>query len=60
MEKDWTDDEGRFLFGKYRGYSAEHVVLEEPSYIKWIVEEVENVSESDRKYLKVLLDRKGR
>lgn len=49
--RDWIDSQGQFIFGKHKGELVENVISEDPSYIRWIVSEVENISEDDRDFL---------
>lgn len=48
---EWIDQQGRFIFGKHRGELVESVISEDPSYIRWIVNEVEDITEDDRDFL---------
>lgn len=64
--RDWLDSEGRFLCGKYGpregnlGASAEFIAVKDFRYIIWILENVDNISEEDRKILSTLLKYKSR
>lgn len=55
--REWLDSSGRFMFGKYGptshddGELAEDVAREDPSYIRWIVNDVEDISDDDREVL---------
>lgn len=58
--KEWLDQSGRFLFGKYGpdkdnpkdvGEYAEDIAETDPQYIRWIVNDVEDIVESDREVL---------
>lgn len=49
--KEWLDQSGCFLFGKYEGEYAEEIAETDPQYIRWIVNDVENIVESDREVL---------
>lgn len=49
--KEWLDQSGCFIFGKYRGESAEDIADTDSSYIRWIVDNVEDILESDREVL---------
>lgn len=53
--KRWVGDDGTFLFGKYVGESVEHVAHADPGYLRWVVDEVEDVDETDRRVLSTLL-----
>jgi hypothetical protein len=52
---DWIDHRGRFAFGKHKGELIEKVAADDPSYIRWIVGEVEDISDEDRNLLAVQL-----
>jgi hypothetical protein len=41
--KDWLDSSGRFVFGKYAGELAYSIARRDPSYLRWIVDEVEDL-----------------
>lgn len=56
----WLDPSGYFLFGKYRNALAEDVAQDDPSYIRWIVNDVEDICEEDREVLSQLLTYRGR
>jgi hypothetical protein len=58
--KEWLDQSGRFLFGKYGpnrdsvndvGELAEDIAETDPGYIRWIVDNVEDILEIDRDIL---------
>ena len=55
----WLTDDGRFRFGKYRDEPAESVVRNDPSYIGWVLETVDNMVDDDRAILIALLRRFG-
>lgn len=65
-KRDWLDDDGNFLFGKYgphggmSGDSAEDVAQDDPGYIRWILEEVVDISDEDHSVLTSLIDNRGR
>jgi hypothetical protein len=56
----WLDSSGYFLFGKYENALAEDVVQDDPSYVRWIVNDVEDICEEDREVLSQLLTYRGR
>lgn len=60
MDKTWLDDSGAFLFGKHEGELAEDVAKEDPGYIKWILQSVDDISEEDSTTLDALLRYRGR
>lgn len=51
----WLDFGGYFLFGKYRNGLAEDIAKDDPSYVKWIVNDVEDICEGDREILSQFL-----
>jgi hypothetical protein len=53
--KVWLDSDGYFLFGKYKNSLAEDIAKDDPSYVKWIVSDVEDICEEDREVLSQLL-----
>lgn len=64
--RDWLDSDGRFLRGKYGpkdgkpGSSAEFIAVKDFRYILWVLENIDNISEEDRKILSTLLKYKSR
>lgn len=54
-DRSWLDSSGRFIFGKYKGSLAEDIVQDDSSYIYWIINNVENITEEDREVLSQLL-----
>jgi len=54
-DKDWLDSRGNFLFGKYKGKSLEDVRDDDPGYLRWIVQEVEDISEDDREIIETIV-----
>lgn len=57
---DWLDSGGRFKFGKYRGSLAEDIATDDPQYVQWIVDTVEDISDDDREILSQLLAYRSR
>lgn len=49
--REWLDQSGCFIFGKYKGESAEDIAETDSSYIRWIIDTVEDILESDREVL---------
>jgi len=49
--REWLDSSGRLTIGKYKGSQAEDIASDDPSYIRWIIETVEDISEDDRNVL---------
>lgn len=58
-EREWLDVDGRFLFGKHEGESIERVRRDDPGYLRWIVETVEDICEGDREIIQAALRRRG-
>lgn len=59
-QKDWLNGEGRLLYGKHKGQLVEVVANDDPQYLQWIIDEVEDCSEEDRKVMSTLLAQRGR
>jgi hypothetical protein len=51
------DDLGRFTFGKYRGKIAEYVARNDVGYLKWCVENMDDLSDQEMKILEQLIRR---
>lgn len=58
--RSWLDKSGCFLFGKHEYRMPEDVMRDDPEYIRWVVEEVEDVDEEDREVLSACLAYRGR
>ena len=60
--REWLDRDGAFLFGKYKGEIVERVCLDDPGYINWIIDNVEDIVEEDLDMIKTQLahSRRGR
>lgn len=58
--KPWLDDSERLLFGKYRGSLIEDLASDDPGYLRWIVDNVEDISHEDREIIATHLARRGR
>lgn len=59
-DRRWLDNDGRFLIGKHKGELAEEVAVEDPSYVNWVVEEVEDIDDTDRETLDACLSFRDR
>jgi len=46
--KDWLSSDGSFLFGKYRFALVEDIARDDPGYLRWILDNVEDISDEDR------------
>lgn len=57
---EWLDSGGNLLIGKYKGESSYDISRSDPSYIRWIIENVDNMNEHDRELLSQLLAQRGR
>jgi hypothetical protein len=65
----WLDDSGRFLFGKYGparstirnepGDQVIDVAKRDPSYLRWVLENVDDMDDEDRKVIEVALEHFG-
>lgn len=53
--KDWLDSKGDFLFGKYKGKSLEDVRDDDPGYLRWIIDTVEDISDEDQEIIETIL-----
>lgn len=58
--REWLDASGRFNFGKHEGELASDVAADDPAYIRWVVEDVENCPDEDRAVLHAYLANRGR
>lgn len=58
--REWLDQSGCFLFGKYKGELAEDIADTDPRYIRWIIDSIEDISEEDRELLQQYLSWRGR
>lgn len=58
--RDWIDDSGCFIFGKHEGETIKDVLLYDPSYLRWIVNDVDNISDVDRRIIQTQLNMAGR
>lgn len=57
MDREWLDVDGSFLFGKHEGETVERVCREDPGYLRWILETVENILDEDRMVIQAMMDR---
>lgn len=56
--REWLDSGGYFIFGKYGGpnpVSVEDVARTDPSYLRWILESVEDIHHEDRDVIETSL-----
>lgn len=56
--REWLDNNGYFIFGKYGGpnpAAVEDVAREDPSYLRWILENVEDIYYEDRDVIETAL-----
>ncbi len=53
--REWISSSGLFRFGKHKDEPIEEVLKDDPRYIQWIIDEVENIDEGDRSMLSTLL-----
>ena len=54
--KSWLNDDGDFRFGKCQGDNVETVAREDPSYLCWILENVEDIHHEDRDVIETALN----
>ena len=45
--KPWLDADGQFLFGKHRRSQVDTVCRDDPSYIRWLLETVDDMTTDD-------------
>lgn len=53
--RQWIASDGTLMFGKHKGEMIERVVRDDPDYIRWIVESVEDIEDDEREILTTLL-----
>lgn len=61
--REWLDNDGCFLFGKYgppSPSSVEDVAHEDPSYLRWILETAEDIDHEDKGVIETALRFNGR
>lgn len=60
--REWLDQNGNFRFGKYKDDSIDDIAIDDPNYLRWILETVEDIVEEDRAIIRssLSLTRKGR
>lgn len=58
--REWLDSDGCFLFGKCKGESVEDVACNDPSYLRWILEKVEDIHHEDRDVIETALQYRKR
>lgn len=64
--REWLDSDGCFLFGKYgsvgglQGDFVENVAKNDPSYLHWILENVEDIFHEDRDVIETALQFRNR
>lgn len=59
MPRDWLTESGEFCFGKHAGEYVEDVARTDPEYLRWVVQEVERISDEDREVLATHLARRS-
>lgn len=59
IAKIWLDEHGRFRFGKYRLCLADEVAQDDPDYIRWVLEECDDMDEGDREILESIASYRG-
>lgn len=53
--KDWLASDGTFLFGKHEGDDVESVAADDPGYLRWILDTVDDISDGDREVIETAL-----
>ena len=53
--REWLSNDGCFIFGKWKGEIVQDVALEDPSYPRWILENVEDIHHEDRYVIETVL-----
>lgn len=51
----WLDHDGAFLFGKHRNELAEQVAVDDPSYVQWALDTVDDLADDDREVLEACM-----
>ena len=54
--RSWLDEDGCFRFGKYAGRFVAVVAEDDPSYVRWIIETVDDIDAEDLRTLEQLVD----
>jgi hypothetical protein len=62
VTRDWLDSSGRFLFGRHRGRTVPQVLQDDTGadYIRWALDNADDMSEDDRQILESYLKMRGR
>lgn len=58
--REWLNDDGLFLFGRCQGEHVEDVAREDPGYLRWILESVEDIHYEDRDVIETALKFRNR
>jgi len=53
--REWLDVDGSFLFGRYKGKTVEQVRREDPGYLHWILDSVEDICAGDQEIIEAAL-----
>lgn len=56
----WLDVDGSFLFGKHKGERVDLVAADDERYVRWCVENVEDMMDEDREAMEASLVYAGR
>lgn len=57
--RQWINPQGEFIFGKHKGDLVEDVADEDPDYLRWILDKVDDIDEGDAEIIGEHLARKG-
>jgi len=52
----WLDSYGCLLFGKYSGDDVNNAAKKDPDYLRWMLENVEDMNYDDRETIQGVLD----
>jgi hypothetical protein len=53
--KEWLNPDGEFRFGKHEGEPLSRVRRDDPGYLHWIIETVEDITDEDRAIIETAL-----
>jgi len=53
--REWLDEYGNFRFGKYKDESIDVIAIDDPNYLYWILETVDDIMDEDREVIEASL-----
>jgi len=60
-ERNWLDSNGEFIFGKHAGSTPQELIDNgDESYLRWIINDVEDCSHEDRDIISLVLEQNSR